>query len=122
MNWPIGSGVDFKGVYDRENRQILAFKEFHRGQDRISAIACHFGVPMIVTDVGGLKNTIGARGTGIVASEASPAAIRKEILRFFGDSGLQESCRQAIAREKDRLSWDRFCQGLAQFADTLKKD
>ena len=40
MNWPIGSGVDFKGVYDRENRQILAFKEFHRGQDRISAIAC----------------------------------------------------------------------------------
>ena len=40
MNWPIGSGVDFKGVYDRENRQILAFREFHRGQDRISAIAC----------------------------------------------------------------------------------
>ncbi len=91
-------------------------------QSGISAIACHFGVPMIVTDVGGLKNTIGARGTGIVASEASPAAIRKEILRFFGDPGLQESCRQAIAREKDRLSWDRFCQGLAQFADTLKKD
>ena len=40
MNWPIGCGHDFKGVYDRENRQILAFQEFHRGQDRIQAVAC----------------------------------------------------------------------------------
>ena len=40
MNWPIGCGIDFKGVYDRANRQILAFNEFHRGQSRIKAIAC----------------------------------------------------------------------------------
>lgn len=26
MNWPIGSGRDFKGVYDRENETILAFE------------------------------------------------------------------------------------------------
>lgn len=25
MNWPIGSGKDFKGVYDRENRRIITF-------------------------------------------------------------------------------------------------
>lgn len=25
MNWPIGSGVDFKGVYDRENSEIITF-------------------------------------------------------------------------------------------------
>ncbi|WP_099205226.1 peptide chain release factor 3 [Scatolibacter rhodanostii] len=25
MNWPIGSGIDFKGVYDRENQQIITF-------------------------------------------------------------------------------------------------
>ena len=40
MNWPIGCGVDFKGVFDRENRAILAFNEFHRGQDRIESISC----------------------------------------------------------------------------------
>ena len=40
MNWPIGSGVDFKGVYDREKREILAFNEFHRGQNKIKAIEC----------------------------------------------------------------------------------
>ena len=40
MNWPIGCGRDFKGVYDREKREILAFNEFHRGQDKIRAIEC----------------------------------------------------------------------------------
>ncbi|MBR1456404.1 MAG: peptide chain release factor 3 [Oscillospiraceae bacterium] len=40
MNWPIGCGQDFKGVYDREKRAILAFNEFHRGQSRIHAIEC----------------------------------------------------------------------------------
>ena len=40
MNWPIGCGQDFKGVYDREKRAILAFNEFHRGQNRIHAIEC----------------------------------------------------------------------------------
>ena len=40
MNWPIGCGIDFKGVYDRQKREILAFTELHRGQNRISAIEC----------------------------------------------------------------------------------
>ena len=40
MNWPIGCGVDFKGVYDREKQAILAFNEFHRGQSKIKAIEC----------------------------------------------------------------------------------
>ncbi len=40
MNWPIGCGQDFKGVYDRERREILAFNEFHRGQNKIRAIEC----------------------------------------------------------------------------------
>ena len=40
MNWPIGSGVDFKGVYDRKTGHILAFTDFHRGSSRIQAIEC----------------------------------------------------------------------------------
>ena len=88
-------------------------------QSGISAIACHFEVPMIVTDVGGLKDTIGALGTGIVAPEATPVAIRKEILRYFSDPQLREQCRKAIGMEKDRLGWDRFCTALTDFAATL---
>ncbi len=40
MNWPIGCGRDFKGVYDREAKSILAFQEFHSGQNRISSVSC----------------------------------------------------------------------------------
>ena len=40
MNWPIGCGQEFKGVYDREKQAILAFTEFHRGQNKIRAIEC----------------------------------------------------------------------------------
>ena len=40
MNWPIGCGQDFKGVFDRDKRRILTFSEFHSGGKRIEAIEC----------------------------------------------------------------------------------
>jgi len=32
VNWPIGSGKEFKGVYDRNNKEVLAFTQSHNGQ------------------------------------------------------------------------------------------
>ena len=55
MNWPIGCGIDFKGVYDREKREILAFTELHRGQNRIKAIECS------LEDTEGLDELIGPK-------------------------------------------------------------
>ena len=40
MNWPIGCGVGFKGVYDRDGHRILAFGDSHHGRDRLAAIDC----------------------------------------------------------------------------------
>ncbi|MDE7836012.1 GTP-binding protein, partial [Escherichia coli] len=53
VNWPIGCGVDFKGVFDRDKREILTFKEFHRGQDKLSAVKCD------ITDTEKLDELIG---------------------------------------------------------------
>jgi len=88
-------------------------------QSGISSISYHFEVPMIVTDVGGLKGTIGDRGTGIVAPVAEPDAVRSEILRYFSDPSVRTDCVRAIRLEKERLSWDRFCEGLTGFAEQL---
>ncbi len=55
VNWPIGCGHDFKGVFDRDRREILAFQEFHRGQDKIRPIECE------LTDVERLDELIGPR-------------------------------------------------------------
>ena len=37
MNWPIGCGEDFKGVYDREKKEVLAFTQRHAGSRAIHA-------------------------------------------------------------------------------------
>ena len=38
MNWPIGCGQKFKGVYDRYKKTLLSFGDSHRGRDRIKGI------------------------------------------------------------------------------------
>lgn len=88
-------------------------------QSGISSISYHFDVPMIVTDTGGLKSSIGDTGTGIVAEEATPECIRKEIIRFFGDPEIGSACIRQIGVERTKLSWNAFCGSLIEFAKTL---
>ncbi len=87
-------------------------------QSGISSVAYHFEIPMIVTDVGGLKETIGDRGTGIVAENAAPESIRKEILRYFNEDN-RERFIENIRKEKERLSWKSFAAELVEFIDRL---
>ena len=55
MNWPIGCGQKFKGVYDREARSILSFDDAHRGRERIHGIDCE------ITDTEKLDSLIGEK-------------------------------------------------------------
>ncbi len=55
MNWPIGCGHSFKGVYDREKRSILSFDDSHRGREKIHGIDCE------ITDTDKLDSLIGER-------------------------------------------------------------
>jgi len=57
INWPIGSGHDFKGVYDRETKKILAFGDSHRGQNRIRATE----IPVDVEHPDSIDEAIGHR-------------------------------------------------------------
>ena len=74
---------------------------------------------MIVTDVGGLKETIGDRGTGIVASKGDPETIAAEIIKYFSSPELKDEFIENIRLEKERLSWKRFAAGLLEFAEEL---
>ncbi len=53
INWPIGCGVSFKGVFDREKRQILAFDDLHKGQHKLKPTPCD------ITDTEKLDSLIG---------------------------------------------------------------
>ena len=88
-------------------------------QSGISSVSYHFEVPMIVTNVGGLKETIGDRGTGIVSDRGTPEAIYQEIIRYFSDPQIKERCIECIRSEKERLSWKTFAHKLLEFTEGL---
>ncbi len=54
VNLPISSGQNFRGVYDRQKRHILAFNEFHAGRRRIEGVDCD------LNDTETVDNLIGA--------------------------------------------------------------
>lgn len=43
MNWPIGNGVDFKGVYNRRKKQIELFSSGDHGQNIVASEVGHVG-------------------------------------------------------------------------------
>ena len=88
-------------------------------QSGISSVSYHFEVPMVVTDVGGLKETIGDRGTGLVAEEGTPEAIYNEIIRYFSNPEIEQECIRNIRTEKERLSWSGFAHRLTEFINKL---
>ncbi len=55
MNWPIGCGVEFRGIYDRAKREIITFDNFHGGRSRLRGIACD------LNDTAHLDTLIGQR-------------------------------------------------------------
>ena len=105
------------GYFSAADLAVLPYRS--ATQSGISSVSYHFEVPMIVTDVGGLRETIGDRGTGIVSNEGSPEAICKEILRYFSDPAIGERCIENIRSEKERLSWHTFAVKLTDFINTL---
>ena len=90
-------------------------------QSGISAIAYHFEVPLVVTDVGGLRQSIGDCGTGLVAPKADADCVVREIRTYFSDANLKTLCVNSIRAEKDRLSWRTFSKRLLEFSDNLYK-
>lgn len=84
-------------------------------QSGISAISDHFEVPMIVTSVGGLKETIGDSGTGLVCDDCTPECVSSQIRRFFENDSLREGCISNIRAGNRERSWKGFCDGLVRF-------
>lgn len=88
-------------------------------QSGISAIACHFDLPMVTTAVGGLKEMIGDAGTGIVTNSITPEAVRDAVLSYFGEPGNRDKFITNIHSERKRLSWETFASNLISLYKTL---
>ena len=52
INWPIGSGKNFKGVYDRDTKHITRFYAANNGQKEVETIEVELGDPRLDSLIG----------------------------------------------------------------------
>jgi len=90
-------------------------------QSGVSAISFHFDVPMAVTDTGGLKKDIVDSGTGVLCPSCKSEDVKKTIEEFFSNPSISANCKNAIAIQKQLLSWENFSSHLIDFINGIKK-
>jgi len=84
-------------------------------QSGITGAAYHFGKPMVVTDVGGLAETVPDGQVGYVVPPR-PASIAAAIGRFFMEEGKAERMAAAVREEAKKFSWEVFSDVLMEMA------
>ncbi len=81
-------------------------------QSGISQIAYHFEKPMIVTNVGGLPEIVPDGKVGFVTGVAA-RSIADAIVRFY-EEGSKINFAENIRIEKQKYSWQYFCDNIMQ--------
>ncbi len=78
------------------------------------------GVPVIMTDIGGLGDVIRKHNCGIVVDENDIEGIRKAMERMIEDSGLRrEMALNGLRLIKEEFNWKRMEKRLAELYDSL---
>jgi len=87
-------------------------------QSGITAVAHHFDMPLIATDVGGLKENIQHGVTGLIVDQPKSEQIAAAISTYF-ESNSKEAMSAAIAVQKTENNWENFAQKIVEFAKSL---
>ena len=97
----------------------LVAQTYHTAsQSGITQIAYWFDTPMLVTDVGGLKEFVPHDKVGYVTPK-SPDKIAEYIEKFF-DQNKFEAFSRAAADEKKKYLWSTFTEKALDFSTHLK--
>lgn len=88
---------------------ILPYKS--ATQSGITSIAYHFELPLIATDVGGLKEMVIDNLTGKIIDTANAKNIEMGIKDFFSNNQSLNFIEN-IKKEKEKLSWKTFADNL----------
>jgi glycosyltransferase involved in cell wall biosynthesis len=95
---------------------ILPYKS--ATQSGITAISNHFCVPIIATDVGGLKETIVHEQNGLIVPQSDPELIRVAIENYF-EKNQKERFEQNLMQYNHENSWDLFATKIIDFANRI---
>lgn len=87
-------------------------------QSGITAISHYFDVPVLATNVGGLKETIEHKKTGFIIEKSDPTQLAEGINSFFNETDPQE-LKLSIQQLKKERSWETFTSELLLFSNRL---
>ena len=88
-------------------------------QSGVTQIGYHFNTPMLVTNVGGLAETIPHMQVGYVV-EPDPNEIAAALIDFFENRRLEDFTNN-ILKEKKRFSWDKMTNSIIELTRQIKK-
>lgn len=89
-------------------------------QSGIVAIAHHFSLPVIATDVGSLKASLMNGRAGMIVPEAQPEVLAKYIHTFFSKPEYAAGYAMAVQELKQQFSWKNLAQAITTFAPQCK--
>ena len=81
-------------------------------QSGVTQIAFHYGKPMLVTDVGGLREIVPDGVCGYVV-QPQEEDIAEAIFDFF-ENNRMESFAKGVIREKEKFSWDKMTASIIE--------
>jgi len=82
-------------------------------QSGITAIALHFGLPLVATPVGGLAESIERPGIGLMTDGISAEAVAEAVRKFF-EAG-PDSFIARIEEVKKAMTWEAFAEKILRF-------
>lgn len=82
-------------------------------QSAIAQIALAFRKPMVVTDKGGLAETVDCGKTGIVADQATPESLAEAIMECSALLG-KEITTERISSKASEFSWESYVKQLLE--------
>ena len=84
-------------------------------QSGVTQIAYHFEKPMLVTDVGGLAETVPDGKVGYVV-KPEPDRIAEALVDFF-ENNRQEQFTEGILAEKRQYAWSNMTRSIRKAAE-----
>lgn len=87
-------------------------------QSGITSISFHFDLPILATDVGGLKESVHHKKNGLIVDEATALAIGNSIKTYF-DGNFKAQFIKDIQASKHEKSWSNFGQKIIDFSKSL---
>jgi D-inositol-3-phosphate glycosyltransferase len=86
-------------------------------QSGVTQIAFYFEKPMLVTDVGGLREIVQDGNCGYVV-KPEPVSITEAVIDYFDNSRMIQFT-EGVKKEKEKFSWDKMTKAIIEVYENI---